>query len=267
MPAIITNNTIKSTNYRLNNKQLESKVQLTVVDFELLHQIIRDKLGEQWDKVTDAEVVNFLKDSITYKGNIETSLKLKKLFSEFGINGRFKTLTSDSGKKFVVFDGNPRKRNIFTGTRYLVSNPKIVNIAITKTSQFKSTLNGSILTLILFVPLNFIKTVMRDHPTIGFFMGSMASDVMKVGISAAFAAAITTIAATATGLVVFPLAIGFLVGIAVGSVLNEIDKKYRLTEKMIEYFENNIDRPIKTWFVELERHIEWYLLRGRVTRF
>lgn len=243
----------QSTKRCYPNALVQSKTELTLVDVQKFSEVIAEKSS---GSLSEKEVADYLKDTYSYASDAVKLAKIKKLLSEFGIQGKFKVIHSN-GSEYVVFKGYPGKRNLFKGTRYSATNPSIVDMAITKTGIVKDAVKGSLLTFVVYAPLNVVKTLMQDKPTIGYLLGNMASDVIKIGTSAAFTAGTTAILAAATGLVILPIAAGLVVGIVVGMALNELDNRYKLTERMITYFEDNIDRPLARFLYEMERHIIW----------
>jgi len=236
---------------------IQHKSELTIADATQFIDMLVTKSGKA---LSEKDVTDYLKDIKGYTGDIGKLQKIKKLLSEFSIDGKFRIMRSH-GKDFVIFSGYPGKRKLFSGTRYAATNPKIVDMVITKTGILKDALKGSLLTLIIYVPLNLVKTFMQDAPTIGYFLGVMATDFIKVGTSAAFSAGVTSLLVASTGLLVLPIAAGLVVGIAVGMLLNEVDNRYQITKRLIEYLEENIDRSLSRFLWELERNIKWRITR------
>jgi len=63
--------------------------------------------------------------------NIREGMRLKTVIRELGLTGKI-YYKSFKDEIYVILKGNPRVRDIFTGTRYKNVNPKIVKFGLSK---------------------------------------------------------------------------------------------------------------------------------------
>jgi hypothetical protein len=125
---------------------------------------------------------------------------------------------------------------------------------------------GARLTFALYIPLNILKTVLDDEPTLVKFIGTTATDLVKIGLSSLVAAAATKGVAAITTVAAGPFAIAIVVGILAAIALDELDRKYKITDSIIAKMEQITDEMIsgfaRKWW-ELENILRWQALNGQ----
>lgn len=169
-------------------------------------------------------------------------------------------ISNYNGRSYLIFSGNHRARKIITGTRYLASNTKIINIGVGRLGATRAVVSGVRLTIILTVTFRAIDTLLRDKATWHDFIGGTATDLVKV--ATAGAAAFTASAWVAGGAAVGTIAVGPLfaaiaVGFAVGFVLEKLDEKTGFTQAIIKSLRDS-DAAIRRDLREAERQWNWY---------
>lgn len=138
------------------------------------------------------------------------------------------------GKLHVVFKGRPGLRKVLTGTKYSVKNAKVVKFGIGKAGVKAASKGGAFISIFLLTAWNIADYVLNDRATLGQLLGTIATDITKVAVSAgvgamAGAAAVGTVIGTfALG----PLIVAVAVGIGVAVVLDALDAKYKWTESL-----------------------------------
>ena len=143
-----------------------------------------------------------------------------------------------NGAQYIIFKGYAGLRSILTGTRYGVKNPKIVSMGIGPHGARASIRQGGILSVVLLTAVNVIDYVLTDEMTLADLIGQMASDVVKVGIATGASIAAATAVGTAgviASVAVGPLIAAVVVGVGVALVLDHIDNRFQLTEKLKDY--------------------------------
>jgi len=155
-----------------------------------------------------------------------------------------------NGKPHIILKGYPGLRKILTGTKYGVQNAKVVKIGLGKYGGIKAAKGGGVLTIILLSAYRIIDYALKDGATLSELIGSLATDVVKVGIATGASIAVATGAATfgsalvasssataaAVGgfiVAIGPLAAVVLVGAGMSVALTILDEKYGITDKVI----------------------------------
>ncbi|USU13741.1 hypothetical protein NF701_07945 [Sphingomonadaceae bacterium OTU29THOMA1] len=149
------------------------------------------------------------------------------------------------GKMHVVLKGSSRLRTILTGTRYGVRNAKVVGMGIGRYGAIKSAKGGTIITVVLMTVWNVADYVMRDEATLGGLIGGIAADVTKAAIGGAVGAAAGSLAAGTLMIGTFalgPLVVAVGVGLIAGYLLDKLDSRFKLTERLQKLVEDGIEK-------------------------
>lgn len=136
--------------------------------------------------------------------------------------------------QYIAFTGYAGRRNILTSPIYKSNNIKIINLDIGKFGITKSIAKGTLITLALTIPLSIVESILKKPGDLYHLVGSLATDLLKISIATLFMS-IAGIGLTGSAiLAVVPMGIVIAIGVFTGFILNTIDKKYKLTEKLIE---------------------------------
>jgi hypothetical protein len=199
----------------------------------------------------------------TYFATVGDVVTLTKLANDLGTPLGKVAFKSYGGKMHVIFKGHAGLRKILTGTRYGVTNAKVVSLGIGEKGVRQAVRKGGILSIILITAWNVIDFVLSDKVTLGDFIGQTATDIAKIGASAAIgamagAAAVgTAIGAFALG----PLIVAVAVGIGVSLVLDYLDNKFGWTQKLQSRLNKTID-AVNAKLREIRRDAELIAIRS-----
>lgn len=246
---------------RANTKSIKTKVKQNsqVLDLFSVEQLIRG-----WEKKTGKEIAEVtgksLRSAADYASATVDSATALKLISDLGVKGQV-VIKNVKGKQYVIFKGQAGTRSIFTGTRYLATNPKVVDMAVGSLGVNKSIASGARLTIFLVVPLNILNHYLDDQSTMTRLVGKTATDLVKVGASAAIASLAATATVAVTTLAAGPLIVAIVVGLAVAATLDALDKKYGVTEALIKAMDDALSKAARE-YNRIERHLEWQIMNG-----
>lgn len=210
------------------------------------HEVYILSLGEM-DCVIEKKVKgNIIKKQWKQlKGNIEFSTSyfatgkdivlLGKLMADLGYAGTKTYLKYYGGKPHFVLKGYPGLRNILTGTKYGVQHAKVIKMGLGKYGAVEAAKGGGMLTIVLVSGYRVIDYFLTDSATLNQLIGTLATDVVKVGLAAGASIAVaSSLSASAGVLLVFgPLAAAILVGVGLTMLLEFADEKYGVTDKVI----------------------------------
>ncbi|MBD1229487.1 hypothetical protein [Xenorhabdus griffiniae] len=193
----------------------------------------------------------------TYAGNIHDSLDFYGIIREFGRLGVTATeYVGEHGKRYIKISGHAGLRRIITGTRYGASNPKMLSMGIGQQGLNSNIVKGVKFCIIFSVMYRTIELIFKDEYTLAEFIGNITADMAKVAITAAVTwAAGTMLGAMAVvgGSIIVSAGIVLLVGVAVTIGLDYIDKKYKISEKIIEVIKSQIERNPRSPEVDLQK--------------
>lgn len=108
---------------------------------------------------------------------------IAKLIGDLGSVGAQAYVKTYGGKPHVILKGNPSLRKILTGTKYGVNHPKVVTMGIGKAGAIHAAKTGGILSVVLLSSYRLIDYFLTDQATLSQLIGSLATDVVKVGIA------------------------------------------------------------------------------------
>jgi hypothetical protein len=140
-------------------------------------------------------------------------------------------------RQYIAFVGPHGLRTSFPQTLYAVRNSKVISMAIGVLGIKTMVKNGAFITFYVTVPLTILEAFLKDHATCYQLVGNITSDLIKIGIQSVMAAIVGLAVGEITTCVIAPIAFTIVIGLGTGYVLNSLDKKYRLTEKLIAAFE------------------------------
>ena len=191
-----------------------------------LSQADADKLWRQYR--TDAKFI------ATYFSVTTDVALMKKLAADLRNPLGKVYFKSYGGKPHIVFKGHAGVRKILTGTHYGVQNAKIVNMGLGRAGVRKSVKGGAVVSIFLLTAWNIADYFLRDDATLGQLIGGIAGDVTKAAIAGGVGYATSALVfGTAVGTFALgPLAVAVVVGVGVGLLLDWIDNRYQLTERL-----------------------------------
>lgn len=217
---------------------------------------------------------NIVKTGVNYVSPIMDSVTAVNILKEFGMTGKV-VIKEYSGKAYIILKGHPGNRKILRGTRYLVSNPKIVRMAVGPKGILKSVKGGFVLTVVLCTAVNVFDYFIRDEAMLSELLGMVTSDIFKIGVSsiaAVTAGLFVGSVAIIGGAAAAPLIAAIAVGLGTGILLEKIDENVGATKALIEAYkelgvaiektvENITDIPDKLTS-EIYRYERWLINRA-----
>jgi hypothetical protein len=167
------------------------------------------------------------------------AITITKLLKDFGLAPDKLRIKTYGGKKYIIFKGLPGNRKVFKGTRYLLSNPKVISMGISPKGIAKSVKLGALITVVSSVGLEAYYHFIKDETTLSYFLGTVTGDLVKIGLSAiasvAAGIAVGGLAVVGTS-VAIPLIAAVFVGFVVGSILDKVDERFGITEALIKTY-------------------------------
>ncbi|MGD9246585.1 MAG: hypothetical protein PVI60_01430 [Desulfobacteraceae bacterium] len=138
------------------------------------------------------------------------------------------------GYQYIAFTGYAGRRIIITSPIYKANNIKLVNLAIGRLGVVKSIAKGTVLTLALTIPLSTAESMLKAPGDLYYLFGHLAADIVKVGVSVLFMSIAGVGLTGSTIIALFPMGVVIAIGVFTGFILNEIDEKHKLTDKLID---------------------------------
>ncbi|GAS72308.1 hypothetical protein NGUA41_00376 [Salmonella enterica] len=212
--------------------------------------------------------------STNYAGNIkdtaDATKKLSKLFSYqqagkivFTLKGLGIKATQYAyqGKLYVKITGYPSLRRILNGTRYRINHPKVLEVGIGSAGFRDGIMSGARFCIWFSACWRLIELVFKSEHDVAALLGNVTMDVAKVIVSIFVSQSVGSALELAVPLLFSSAAVpvwGEIVGVVVlgfiiARSLNEVDKKYELSDKLIAC--------IREGLKERQRIEEWNIQR------
>lgn len=201
---------------------------LTELDRVVSAQAKTSQQRSTWQKLKDKVEIG-----VNYTATGKDLSTLTKLFSDLGFAGVKAHIKYYQGKPYVIFKGHSGLRKIFTGTRYGLQNAKVIQMGIGKQGAINAVKSGGILTIVLVSAFRVADYILSDQMTLNQLVGTLATDVVKIGIATGAALVAAAGAAAVFTVAIGPIVAAIGVGLLVSYGLNKLDDRVELTEKVI----------------------------------
>ena len=228
-------------NNHLNSTQ-QDEHEVVVISFEYFDKILEELNFRQeflpQTKVLWKKFRTSLNSTASYAASADDIATATRLLTEVGISSRF-YIKSYKGNAHVILKGNQRFRNFLAGTRYNASHKKIISMAIGYKGAVAAAKGGGIVTIVLLTSFHIADYVLADEMTLWSLIGSIASDVAKVGIVVSASAGLAFLFGTFS-FTIGPIVAVVLAGIFGSLALNETDTNLELTKTLNKLIEGKI---------------------------
>jgi hypothetical protein len=202
------------------------------------------------------DTVSFAKRNVApYISPIMDTATLSLVCNDLGITARAIPKVIN-GRQYIAFSGHSGLRTMFPGTIYSANNRKIITMAIGALGIKNMVKSGGILTICLTVPLTVLEAFLSDHATCYDLASDLAYELGKIGISALMGYIAGILVGTWTTIVFWPVVIAIGVGIGAGYLMDKVDVKYQLAEKLSAIFEDmskQIEKSAKNTIHDVQR--------------
>lgn len=235
----------------LREKIKANQHEVFVISIEEMDAIVRSSpkgklphIQRAWQKIKGKAEAG-----ANYTASANDAVTLAKLVGDLGGVSAKAYVKTYSGKPHIILKGRPGLRKILTGTKYGIKNPKVITMGLGKTGAINAAKSGGILTVVLLSAYRVADYILTDQATLSQLIGTLATDVVKVGIATGASIAVAT-ALTSAGVVlaIGPLVAVIVIGLLTSVALNALDERYGITDKLItalDEISNNIGSRIE----------------------
>jgi len=186
-------------------------------------------IKDNWQKLKGKAEVG-----ASYYASADDLRTLSKLVGDLGGFATKAYVKTYGGKPHIIIKGHPGLRRILTGTKYGIKNPKVITMGLGKAGAIHAAKSGGILSVVLLSAYRVANYFLTDQATLSQLIGSLATDVVKVGIATgASIAAASAVVAMGFTIAIGPIAAVVLVGIGTSMALSALDEHYGITDRVI----------------------------------
>lgn len=189
---------------------------------------------------------------VNYGTNIKDVVTTSIIISQLGNFGITATIyVNHKGTELIKLSGYPGIRKILNAPVFAAKNPNIVDFGIGKYGLRNSIASGARLTFYVAAAFRTVDFIMNDETSLSMFIGSLATDIVKIGVVSAVSWGAGAAVVTFTPFVSGPLIIVVAVGLVTAWWLGTLDNKFGITDKAVAYLERSQQE-----FVEKAKEIE-----------
>ncbi len=177
----------------------------------------KPNVQEAWQKIkAKAEV------GASYYASADDIVTLTKLVGDLGSVGAKAYVKTYGGKPHIILKGHPGLRTVLTGTKYGIKNPKVVTMGLGKAGAINAAKTGGIISVVLLSAYRVANYFLTDEATLSQLVGTLATDIVKVGITTGASIAFA-VAAGGFTLAIGPILAVVVVGIGASIALSKLD--------------------------------------------
>lgn len=189
-----------------------------------------------WINLTDNAAGQIV---INYGTNIKDVVTTSKLIVDLGGFGiQATTYFNHKGTELIKLTGYPGIRKVLNAPVFAAKNSKVVDLGIGKYGLNNSIVQGARLTFYVAAAFRTLDYILNDEISLAKFIGSLATDIVKIGLSSIISGGTGTVIMAFTASVTMPIVLSVLVGCGAVYVLGVLDKKLGITDKVVELLES-----------------------------
>ena len=262
----------------------DGPVEIDSLTYEQCKNIANQVLGANYEEQVDEGKVKTEKYWTGKKGVTTGATTGKAIWNhrlvlkDFGFKGKFYIKTV-KGKEYIVFRGYSGLRKWYTGTRYRVTNPKVINLSAA--GKLKSGMKGNAVTILIVGAIDIADWILSEDEDKKFedLCVTLGMDALKVVVGSVVTAGLAALALGFVALfgITAPVAVVIVgtiaIGITVGFIIDLIDTKIGATEYMQgkgretgsfleDAWQENVVEPLGRMYYQLEKTIENMYLRN-----
>lgn len=258
------NQLIPQHEYILDTLNLEAELQKNTKHIMLLTLSEADAALNQ--------LLNVVDPVATYAGNIKDMIdgtkNIKKLVSYYNDANKLvynlkglgitASIYKEKSVQYVKITGYAGVRRILKGTRYAINNPQILDLGIGNAGKNGSIISGARFCVWFSLAYRTVELIFKKDYKVSDFIGDITMDVAKIIVTIFVTKIAMMIGAgiAATGIVTVSIAAGIILIVVIGfiitAVLDYIDKKYQLSDKLKSYIKKGIEEKnkVEEWNLE-----------------
>lgn len=169
----------------------------------------------------------------SYYASADDLITLSKLVGDLGSFGAQAYVKTYGGKPHIILKGYPGLRRVLTGTKYGIKNPTVIAMGLGKAGAIHAARSGGIISVVLLSTHRIADYFLSDQATLSQLIGSLATDVVKVGLTTGVSIVAAGAVAGGFTLAVGPILAVVIVGVGVSWALGDIDQNYGITDRVV----------------------------------
>ncbi|MDR3016069.1 MAG: hypothetical protein LBV56_11585 [Delftia acidovorans] len=141
--------------------------------------------------------------------------------------------TTATGTYIIITGYAGLRRQLLQGTRFLTTNPRMVQMGLGIRGLQNVAKGGFLLSLVVGTGIETLDFIFNDEKTMHDLVGGIGVEAVKAGLATMIAISAGALTASVTTLVIFPLGAMALAIFATGALLNYTDQRWLIKENVI----------------------------------
>lgn len=206
-----------------------------------LHAILaQTPLGEYWTKVMSPNVGEPWVAPAAL-GSMDAYM-IARTLQALGMAGVGSYVKTTSSGTYIIIRGHAGMRgHLLRGTRYLASNPRMVQMGLGMRGLQNVARGGFILGVVVSSLIESLDFMFNDEKTMHDLVGGIGVEAVKAGLATMVGLGIGAAVAGATAVAVLPLAAMAVAVLVTGMALNAADQKWQIKQKVISALKSLTD--------------------------
>ena len=141
--------------------------------------------------------------------------------------------TTATGTYIIITGYAGLRRQLLQGTRFLTTNPRMVQMGLGIRGLQNVAKGGFLLSLVVGTGIETLDFIFNDEKTMHDLVGGIGVEAVKAGLATMIAISAGALTASVTTLVIFPLGAMALAIFATGALLNYTDQRWKIKQNVI----------------------------------
>lgn len=168
-----------------------------------------------------------------------------KTLIALGIAGAGSFIKSTAQGTYIIIKGYPGlRRNLLQGTRYLASNPQMIQMGLGMRGLQNVAKGGFMLSIVVAAGIETLDFIFNDEKTMHDLVGGIGVEAVKAGLATMVGLGAGVMAGAVTAIAVAPLVTMAVAVLFAGTLLNQADQKHLIKQKVINALKNTTNEEI-----------------------
>lgn len=202
------------------------------LEFNLRKMLSQSTFGQYWQKEFSPNASEPWVGPVAQGAN--DALAITKTLNAIGIAGIGSYIKTTATGTYIIIKGySARRSGALQGTRYLATNPTMLQLGLGIKSLQGVAKGGFMLGVVVSTGIELMDFMFNDEKTMYDLVGGIGVEAVKGGLGALVAYGAAALVGTGTAVAVLPLVAMAFVAVGVGSALNYLDGSYAIKSKVI----------------------------------
>ncbi|GKS88049.1 hypothetical protein [Acidovorax sp. SUPP2539] len=226
------------------------------LEFNLRKMLSQSTFGQYWQKEFSPNAGEPWVGPVAQSAN--DAITIVKTLNAIGMAGISSYIKTTATGTYIIIKGySARRSSALQGTRYLATNPKMLQLGLGMKSLQGIAKGGFILGVVVSTGIELMDFMFNDEKTMYDLVGGIGVEAVKGGLGALAAYVSGAVISTATAVAVAPLVTMAFAAFIFGTGLNYLDRKYELKNQVITALKALPDNVEQGYYIIKTETVSW----------